>query len=308
MYSFNIKMYDLENNCQTETNCLYFRFVKDVYTPYVYFEAKFLSSVFDVRKYSRLEFRIVSTLMHVGRIDSIDVKRKDNKCIVTVKSKGFTSLLCQNQPTPGMLTDIDLGGIIALCPDIPYISYKNSDVENYMYIKEGSTIWDAICNLAYRQTGIHPYIIDTNTVRITKKEPSREFTLTEPIILETGVIHDSTRIISDIHMQDTEGNYDVYSKKNTAAAERNIVRHKQIPLDYQFLSDPEKALDYRFAYSMRGSVCNYVRYVGFHFQDLFDIVNYPGFTGKPIHRLELMFDGSNLMTTVGIYNDSFFKG
>ncbi len=304
---YAVKMYDADGNCRTEEVCFYFRYVKELYTPYVYFECEFTSSSVEIADFNRIEFYIYGKLMHRGIVDSIDIRCNSGRYKVYVKSKGFTSLLCQNQPTPGMMTNVDLNGIISTFPDIPYITCENSNVENYIYIKDGSTVWDAVCNLAFKQTGLYPYIEGTNNVRIKRRSPVMEYYLDSKAVLETGVRHDFTKVISHIHMQDIEGNYDVYSKENQAATGRNIIRHKQIPLDRQFLSNPESALDYKLNFSMRGIVCHYIKYVGYSFEDLLDYINCGDLSRKRIHSIDVTFSGGRAVTQLGFYDDGFYS-
>lgn len=303
---YTVRMYDSDGSCRIEEVCFYFRYVKELYTPYVYFECRFLSSAAEIAEFNRVEFWIYGKVMHQGLVDSIDIRRSSNRYDVYVKSKGFTSLLCQNQPEPGMMRNVDLNGVIKTFPDIPYVTCEKSDVENYIYIKDGATVWDAVCSLGFRQTGLYPYIEGTNNVRITQRNPSRHCYLDERHILSTGVRHDFTRVISHVHMQDIEGNYNVYSKNSQSATDRNIIRHKQIPLDRQFLNNPDSALDYKLDFSLRGIVCNYIKYAGYNYEDLFDLITYGNFSRKKVHSVEVVFNGGMPVTQLGFYNDGFF--
>lgn len=304
---YTVRMYDEAGNCVIESICFYFRYVKELYTPYVWFEGKFISSVTaPASDILRIEFWIYGKMMHRGLADSIDICREGNRNIITVKSKSFTSLLCQNQPEPGMITDVNLSKIIGTYPDIPYVTCEDSENENYIYVKDGATVWDAVCNFGFRKTGLYPYIEGTNNVRITQRNPSINHVVNNNNILGSGVCHDCTRIISHIHMQDINGDYDVYSKSNAEAMRRGIIRHKQIPLDRQFLNNPDSGLSFKLNYSMRGMVCNYIKYVGYNYEDLFDEVTYGSFTKKKIHRIEVVFNGGMPITVLGTYNDGFF--
>ncbi len=305
-YHYFMKLYDKDGNCCDEVFCFYFHYVKDVYTPYVLFEGKYTSSNVESEKFSRVEFWAFSKMLHRGLVDSIDICHSDNKCVITVKSKGFTSLLCQNQPEPGMMRDVTIANILATYPDIPYVSCEESEAVNYIYIKDGSTVWDSIVNLAFRQTGIYPYVESDNKVRITQRLPAIEFILDRRNVLATGVVDDFTKIISHIHMQDVDGSYDVFNQTNNKALERNIIRHKQIPLDRQFLYKPEDAPDYKLKFSMRGNRYHYIRYMGYNYEDLFDLVSYNTLQNKKIHGIDVVFNGTMPITTLKMYDDEFF--
>lgn len=304
---FLLKMYDAEDNCIVEEVCFYFRYTKEIYTPYVYFEGKYLSSANEISQINRIEFWIYKIMFHSGIVDSIDICRKDNRNVIHVKSKSFTSLLCQNQPEPGMLKDVDLAKLISTYSDIPYITCEDSAVENYINIKDGATVWDAICNLGFRQTGFYPYIEGANKVKITPKKFYRWNYYENKDVLAAGVNHDFTRIISHIHMQDVSGEYNVYNKANAEAVSRNIIRHKQIPLDRQFLYNPESALDYKLNYGMRGNVFYYIKYMGYNYEDLFDLFSYGNFSGKKVHKVDVVFNSGKLVTLLESYDDGFFS-
>lgn len=308
MDKYTVRMYDSLGNCRIEEICFYFRYVKEMYTPYVYFEGKFLSTEMEIGEITMIEFWKNYTMLHRGLVDSIEIIQSNNRPTVYVRSKGFTSLLCQNQPEPGIMKEANLEKIIATFPDIPYITYEDTDNENYIYIKDGSTVWDAICNLCYRKKGIYPYIEQANKVRISPKNVYMHMTISEGKVIEKGVKHDFTRLISHIHMQDIEGSYSFYNQESTAALSRNIIRHKQIPLDRQFLYNPSEAPDYKLKFSMRGMIYRYIKYDGFMNDDLFDLITCGDFFRRArIHRVETVFDGGRVLTEIGNYNDGFFS-
>lgn len=294
-----LKMYGADDECRTENVCFYFRLVKDVYVPYVYFEGKFISSYDEIGEINRIEFWDSSKLLHQGLVDSIEITRSSGRRTISVKSKGFTSLLCQNQPEPGMMTDATVDKLLALYPEIPYITSDDSGSVNYIFIKDGSTVWDSICNLAFRQNRIYPYIMGTNTVKITPRKYGNSNILPENYFISSGIRHDFTKLISHIHMQDVDGNYNIYNKDNSAAVSRNIVRHKQIPLDRQFLYDPDSAPDYKLDFSMRGMIYNYMRFRGMYELELFDRVRSGEHIVNTIHRIDVIFDGSIAVTEAG---------
>lgn len=303
---YSVRLYDADGNCRAESFCFSFHFVKDVYTPYAFFEGKFTSSSAESDDFNRVEFWVYSKMIFRGIVDSIDIQHSNNRYVITVKSKSFTSLLCQNQPEPGIMTDVTLADIIATYSDIPYVTCEETEPVNYIYVKDGSTIWDAIVNLAYRQTGLYPYIESHSKVRITRRNPAIEITIMKPDIIATGVCDDFTKIISHIHMQDAAGTYDSFNQTNEQALQRNIIRHKQIPLDRQFLYKPEDAPDYKLKYSMRGNKYHYVKYAGYNCEDLFDWVTYNTFENKMIHGVDVVFNGSTPITTLKMYDDGFF--
>lgn len=80
----------------------FFFLTKDAYTPYTLFEGVFLTEKTDIANIKEVIFSVDQTDIHYGLLDSVDFCTLQGYKIIKVKSKGFTSLLCQNQPKPGL--------------------------------------------------------------------------------------------------------------------------------------------------------------------------------------------------------------
>ena len=86
-----------------------------------------------------------------------------------IESRGFTSLLCQNQIEPGLKTNISFNSLMDVYYTLPYVTHEdNSDTGNYIYVKDNSNMWDGVVNLSYKLYGNYPFIREK--VQIDVKE------------------------------------------------------------------------------------------------------------------------------------------
>lgn len=285
------------------SRCISFFFAKDAYTPYTSFEGTFITEKDDIANIKEVLFSADENVIHHGLVDSVDFCTLQGHKVIKVRSKGFTSLLCQNQPKPGLKPDSDLSTLMAEFT-IPNVTYESTALLNYIYIKEGSTLWDAAANFNFRLNGGYPYIEGTNTVRVTLKPPV-EKTVQQSDIIKTGVIYDYSKIISHLHMKDVDGTYDAFSRVNLFAVNRQLIRHKQIPLDMQYLSAPDTGLLFKLNFSQRGCRCHYVQYAGYSGEDLNDLVSFGDVSLQRIKKIELSGGKGMVKTLLGVYADAF---
>lgn len=285
------------------TRCVSCYFAKDVYTPYTYFEGTFMTDRTDLLNIREVLFYIDGSNIHHGLVDTVDFCTMQNCNYVKVKSKGFTSLLCQNQPEPGMKPSSDLATVMSEFT-IPHVTYESTSTMNYIYVKEGSTLWDAAANFNFRLNGMYPYIEGTNRVRVTLKTPGT-LTIPEKDIIKSGVLYDYTKIISHLHMKDVDGTYGAFSGQNPHAIEREIIRHKQIPLDMQYLNDPGTGLLFKLNFSLRGCRCAYIQYDGYNGEDLNDTLSYRSLADQRIKKIEISGGNGMVKTLLGVYYDAF---
>lgn len=285
------------------SRCVSFYFSKDVYTPYTSLESTFITETNDIQQIKEVLFYVDNNIIHHGLVDSIEFCTLHGHKIIKVKSKGFTSLLCQNQPKPGLKPDADLPSVMSEF-SIPNVTYESTSAMNYIYVKEGSTLWDAAANFNFRLNGRYPYIEGTNKVRVTLKTPVQKV-VSDSEVIKSGVIYDYTKIVSHLHMKDAEGTYDVFNKSSAFATSRGLIRHKQIPLDVQYLNDPDSGLLFKLNFSRRGCQCRYVQYAGYSGEDLNDILNYDDIHMQRIKKIELSGGNGTVKTFLGVYSDAF---
>lgn len=228
------------------------------------------------------------------------------KQITTLTSRGFTSLLCQNQIEPGMKTGVSINSLMDGLYSLPYVEHEdNSDTSNYIFVKNNSTMWDALANLSYKLCGTYPYIRGTNTVRITPMSTPKSYTYSTSDLLTMGEEFTFRRLISDFHMADINGDHGTYSLSDSDVSARGIVRHKYFELDRQFLYDPQQALEYRDKYAYRGFKRSFCSYRGYNGEELSDIVTFGKIKSARIGCVEITGSQKGVITEISTYNDKF---
>jgi hypothetical protein len=186
----------------------------------------------------------------------------------------------------------------------PGVKYQNYDGTGYIFVRDGTSMWDSIANFAYKLTGHYPFV-QNNTVMLLPETDAVLHTVTQA--LEYGTITDHTRLISHYHMEDIAGNYNAYSLENTLASEVNIVRHKQLSFDKQYLYAPEEALKFRCLYSDRGCRGKYVVYDGFDNEHVGEKLTFGSFLQNAvIGRVKLTAGAGGVRTKLWAYDDGFY--
>lgn len=290
-----------------ETECLAVTLEREAYTPYTQVTATFLSEGADYGSVTSVQLYYRNARIFLGLVDSVRQYRRDGKCFVRVRSRSFTSVLAQNEFVPGMHFDMTMGQIMTGFYRFPNVYYEDYAGTGYIYVKDGSSVWDSIVNFGYKLTGKHPYI-HMNTVRLTPHQNPKRIAPDPCDVLEYGTAHDMTRIVSMYHMADINDNYDAYRLENTVATAAEIVRHKQIPLDRQYLSEPEQGLVFRNLFSQRGRCARYVEYSGFANEEICDVVSFGEFLpASHICRVRMSFSGTGIRTRLWAYDDGFYR-
>lgn len=297
-----------DGTCAEETDILSFSFVKDAYIPYTSLSARLYARDGDCLGAAEILFYIDDILIHHGLIDSLEKAVYDGRAIITLASRGFTSLLAQNQLEPGMISDISINSLMDSFYTLPYITHEdNSDSSNYIFVKNGSSMWDGIVNLSYKLCGTYPYIRGTNCVRITHEANPNAFTYDSKSIISQGIGYNFRRRISHFHMADLEGAYGSFEYSDTSAAESHIIRHKFFELDRQFLYSPEEALVYHDKLANRGYMRYFCEYCGYRGEDLFDIASFDAASARPVTSVEISGSCKGIFTRIGSYTDNFLS-
>lgn len=292
-----------------ETRLISFSFVKDVYTPCTALSARIFAEEDDYITAAEIMLYVGERLIHHGLIDTLECTKSKGRSIVSLASRGFTSLLCQNQLEPGMITGISFNDLMDSYYELPYVTHEdNDDQSGYIYVKSSSTMWDGVANLAYKLSGMYPYIRGTNCVRITAEQNPSVFTYDEAGLTESGISVSCKRMISSFHMSDISGEYGTYELEDDTVTNRSIVRHKYFELDKQFLYNPQDALEYRDKFAKRGSFRRFCRYCGYNGEDLCDLVSFGIVQSRRIGRIEVTGDGSGVFTELSVYSDGFYPG
>ncbi len=285
-----------------------FRFVRERYTPYTQCSGVLIGSYSIADVYS-IELYYKGQILHKGMADSIQRRYLNGRHIITFLSRGFTMLLGQNEPVPGIISDVTLGSLISGNTTIPHVTCETvSKKVNYIYVKEKSTIWDAVCAYAYKAYTNYPYIAGTNTVQVSIPTSSKKFRYSNLDIVSAGESLCLSGIISKAYMSDLNGDY-IYSAENSDACSEEIIREKYYPLDRQWYSSPSEGLQSKLNYSNRKQYFVWVKYKGHLFENLLDRASYSGegveMRSERISAIEFAGNKNGVFTTISVYQDSY---
>ncbi|MGN1132840.1 MAG: hypothetical protein ACI4RN_00120 [Oscillospiraceae bacterium] len=283
-----------------------FRFVRERYTPFTQLSG---NAVFngDILEIKTIELYWEDNLLHCGMPDNVTKRFSDGRFILSFLSRGYTMLLGQNEPKPGIRNNISLGSLISENTQIPHVSWQGvSDVANYIYVKEKSTIWDAVCAYAYKVFENYPYIKNANSVYV-KDADVQHFSYGTEKILSMGESVNTSSILSKVYMKDVGDDESTYSfsKSNTLTDGMDIVRVKYYPLDKQWLSDCEKGMSAKLGYSSRNIKSKFIVYKGFKGENLCDTASYctadnSFLLSEKISKVELSGSRKGLITKITV--------
>lgn len=303
----NIKIV-MKNSDGTEKEfdkILSFSFVKDIYQPYTALNAKFSADFFSPENTSEIKFFVGDFLIHHGLADSVTVTEISGGAVASVSSRGFTSMLMQNQTETGLKANVSINSLMDGLYNLPYVTHEDNAQAGYIYIKNSSSIWDGVVNLSYKSCGTYPYIRGTNCVRMTAFENPSEFEYTDGMIISRGFSENDRKLTSNFHMADIEGNFGQFELADSEAVSLNIVRHRFLDLDRQFLYNPQQALEYRDKYSARGRKRIFCTYSGYMGEDLSDVVSFGDVSGERIGAVAINGNSSGIVTEISVYRDKF---
>lgn len=290
----------------TEEKLLSFRFRKNSYLPYTLLNAQIHADAEDFENSSEIFLYLGQKLVHHGLIDTLKVTYSGGSRIVSLVSRGFTSLLCQNQIEPGMKSNVTFNQLMDGYYSLPYVTHEdNSGQSGYIYVSGNSTMWDGVVNLSYKFCGTYPYIRGTNCVRITPVSDPAVFSYTDSDLLSRGFSMNGRRLVSHFHMADMGGEYGQYEYENPDAAAYGIVRHKYSELDREFLYEPNDALVFDDKIASREQKVFFCTYSGYNGEDLSDIVSFCGINSERIEGIEITGSSKGIVTKLSVYHDKF---
>lgn len=290
----------------SEDNVLSFSFHKDIYTPYTSLSARIRAKRSSYDDAAEVSLIINGNIVHHGLVDSLKWEKKGSADFLVIKSRGFTSLLTQNQIEPGLKMNISFNALMDNFYTLPYVTHENnSDDSSYIYVKPNTSMWDAAANLGYKLLGTYPYIRGANMVMISQYPTPESFDLSGEKLLTTGTELVYSRLASDYHMADINGDYGNFDLTDSDVTALKIVRHKCFDLDMRFLYSPQQALEYRDKYDFRGAervFCSYSGYIG---EDIGDVVSFGSITSERIAEVSINGSSRGVFTEVSVYRDKF---
>ncbi len=301
---------DSDGNITTERldKCIYFNLEKERYTPYTTFKGSFIISE-AYKEIISIAFGIDGEdYIHFGSVDVSKMTFKSNYYRLDIVSRSYTLALGLNQPKPQINTSVSLSNLLSRNVSLKNITCESgTKTINYIYVLENSTLWDAVVAYSLKAYGTYPFIYKTNEVRVTA--PAGTTRSYSGSIIEKYSGSSLSNLISNIHMKDSDGNYETYNLEDSYAISREIIRHKQIPIDMQWLSDTDMALNSRINYSKRASKYIGIKVSGYLGEELFDKFTYQfnnqTLSSCAIHRLIINGSNNAVYTTMYQYLDAY---
>ena len=305
----SFKGYD---NIESRASVIFnFQFTKEAYTPYTKLSAVFaitensFAPIISPAIYSEVFLNIETYCLHHGIIDSFKITTENGIKTGVITSRGFTSMLLDNQLEPGLYTNISIDKLVDKYYKLPHVTHEKGETENYIYVKRGTSMWDAAVSLAYKLYGTYPYVKGCNKIMLTIGTPKKELVFDNNTLQNYGTEINTRRFVSDFHMEDIDGTYGKFDFHNLQAETRNIVRNKYFDLDRRFLYDPSKASEFRNDISMRGWKRTFCTYSGYNSEDLYDTVSFGDIINGRIKSIKVTGDRKGIQTELSVYDDSF---
>ena len=289
--------------------CINFRFEKERYTPYTKLSGEwYCPKNFNIAEVVAVMLNIDGVMIHYGYPTGIEIIKRDGRTVLKVSSVGYTAALASNQCKDGLLTDVDLSGLAAAGTAIPIVAYQqNTPTVNYVNYYDGTSSWDAIVCYSLRASGKYPYIYGYNTVRIEPHDNPKVYSISESELVSRGSGTDYSKIISYISEKDVDGTPAAFTATNGLAAQRTIVRAREINFDREWIMDSEAGLRHRINYSMRAINYDSFGFCGYAGLDLLDRFRLEGagFEGEVDRIVVTASAEKGFVTTVECYHDGY---
>ncbi len=293
----------------TLTDCVSFRLEKERYTPYSIVSGMYAING-DIGEVMHLTVYIDDVNVHYGPIDKFEVKEDSTGRYVTFRSSGFSMGLAQNNITPGMRYSPTLENLMMSGTATPFVTWENrTETIRYIFVKEGSSRWDAIVAYGRKLNNSYPYIVFPNKVRVTWDDPAA-ITINEAEIIKKGSGSNYSSMVSGYYMKDIEDEYTL-TYGSPVAGMRSIIREKYINLDRQWLDDPEGGLKHKTDYTSRGYRYYFLSYAGYKGEDLRSNITTAAkiigedFGTKEVSRLVVEYSKKGFVTNLWFYEDEY---
>ena len=295
-------------NRSAEMKMLSFKFVKEAYTPFTTLNASFVvTDRTDPGTVTEVMLYVNGRQIHYGFIDELSVTEKNGIKTASLVSRSFSCMLTQNQMEPGLYTGMSLNRLMDEILSIPHVTHEDSDTNGYIYINYGSTLWEAIIAFTYKLSGRYPYIRGTNCVMMNEVSQPEVFIIGSDRLLTSGSGISEKQLLSDLHMEDINGDFGTFDLNDPLVTARSIVRHRWIELDKQFLYAPQQALEFRDRAASKGWRSSFCTSCGYSGEDISDIVSFGDVQPARITGVTVTGGRNGIFTRLSVYNDRFYS-
>ena len=278
---------------------------RELYTPFAALNAEFVSpSSLNASRICSIKLLWGTDTVFHGIPDKVTMTTSAGMSLITVSARSYTSLTANNEPEPGIKSDVDLASLVTGCLPHPNITIETgTPVVNYIYVKPTSTLWSAIIAYNIKANDRLPYIHGTNKIMSTLSH-SRQVDYTGVKLLSCGFGVNTLNMLSDVHMRIGDGTYD-YNYNNPQTGKYSIKRSRYYELDRQWLYDMNKGLVYKTAISNQKRNFSFFEYPSFANEQLFDrVVNTStDCDSKYINAVFMTADSKGVRTKISCYDD-----
>lgn len=278
---------------------------RELYTPFTALNAEFVSeSSLNASRICSIKLLWGEQTVFHGIPDKAAVTTSSGMNLITLSARSYTSLTANNEPEPGIKSDVDLNSLVTGCLTHPDITIETgTPVVNYIYVKPTSTLWSAIIAYNLKARDRLPYIHGTNKIMSTLSL-SRRVDYTGVKLLSQGTGVNTMNMLSDVHMRIGDGTYD-YNYNNPQSVKYSIKRSRYYEMDRQWLYDINKGLVYKTALSNQKRNYAFFEYPSFADEQLFDRVSNTATQcdNKYINAVFLTADSKGIRTRISCYND-----
>lgn len=282
-----------------------FTYEKERYTPYSYVTAEIVGTV-NPTAINNVRLMWGTVCIHSGIADSVICEHSKSGDRIKLRSYGFSMLLGQNQAEPGLISSPDLSTIVNSGNTIYGVSCQSNTLAvNYIYFKEKTTIWDAVCIYAKKAYNSFPFIYGDNHLAVTRSSEKNFYHSSDGLVSYSKGVR-LTNLISHGYMADMSGSYS-YSETNSFASARHITKEKYYPLDSEWYSDPSRGIHQRMDYADRGRIFDTATYAGYSGEDITDHSTFPTISlfHREVSRVKIVGSSKGVFTTLSFYTDSY---
>ena len=288
-----------------------FSLKQEIYTPYTQLSVVGYASISldTLKDVFRVRMELNGQEVHCGTVEQLRMTRENGAVRFHVVSKGMTAMLLQNQLAPKLYTGMSLDRLMTEFHTLPsQITWERStDTSNYLFVKEGCSMWDGIANLTYKLHQRYPFIRGANEVRMNLPTQYTSFHFSESTVVGVGIGLVHSRMIRDFYMADTDGSYDNFHETDSKAQSLGIVRSRYLPLDRQYLYDPQQALTFRRKFAARGRQYFFVNANGILSASLGDRISYENdISNAVITGVQITGGKNGIRTHLEAYEDEFY--
>ncbi|SEL10727.1 hypothetical protein SAMN02910353_01905 [Ruminococcus sp. YRD2003] len=292
------------NASDTIFKVLSFSFTKDAYTPFTRLTAVFEAHTAVPETAQLAWFYVNGNFIHQGFIDTFRITEEGGFRRGIITSRGFTAQYLQNQLEPGLYTNMSLNDLMDEYMQLPYVTHEDCGTSSYIFVKNGSTQWDGIVNIAFKVYGKHPYIRGTNCVMVNRDSSANTFAYDEASLLSRGSERDTRGLVYFWSMENMQEEYGDYTLTDSDAYDSYIRRCRYFELDRRFLYEPQRAPEFRDKMAARGWKRSFFSYSGYRGEDLFDSAQAGGVT-RDITSVRITGGKNGIITEIGMYSDKF---